>query len=40
MTLDERRGVQIDTQELSRQLGVPMVPTAIKTGRGKRNFKV
>lgn len=36
MDVAEGRGLEIDTKELSRQLGVPVVPTAIKTGRGKK----
>jgi ferrous iron transport protein B len=38
MDVAERRGLYIDTQELSRQLGVPVVPTAIKKGRGKKEL--
>jgi len=38
MDVAERRGVQIDTQELSRQLGVPVVPTIMKTGKGKKEL--
>ena len=38
MDVAERRGIDIDTQELSRQLGAPVVPTAIKKGRGKKEL--
>lgn len=38
MDVAEGRGLEIDTKELSRQLGVPVVPTAIKTGRGKKEL--
>ena len=32
----ERRGIEIDVNELSRQLGVPVVPTIASRGRGLR----
>jgi ferrous iron transport protein B len=32
----ERRGIEIDVDELSRQLGVPVVPTIASRGRGLR----
>ena len=38
MDVAERRGIDIDTQELSRQLGAPVVATAIKKGRGKKEL--
>lgn len=38
MDVAERRGIEIDTKELSRQLGAAVVPTAIKTGRGKKKL--
>ena len=38
MDVAEKRDIDIDTQELSRQLGVPVVPTAIKQGRGKKEL--
>jgi ferrous iron transport protein B len=38
MDVAEKRGIDIDTQELSRQLGAPVVPTAIKKGRGKKEL--
>ncbi|OEU49185.1 MAG: ferrous iron transport protein B, partial [Desulfobacterales bacterium S3730MH5] len=38
MDVAERRGIEIDTQELSRQLGASVVPTAIKEGMGKKDL--
>ncbi|MBN1843126.1 MAG: ferrous iron transport protein B [Deltaproteobacteria bacterium] len=38
MDVAERRDIEIDTKELSRQLGAAVVPTAIKTGRGKKKL--
>jgi ferrous iron transport protein B len=38
MDVAEKRGIDIDTQELSRQLGAPVVATAIKKGRGKKEL--
>ena len=34
----ERRGIEIDVDELSRQLGVPVVPTIASRGRGLRTL--
>ena len=34
----ERRGVEIDLEELSRQLGVPVIPTIGRRGRGLREL--
>lgn len=39
MDVAERRGWEIDTQELSRQLGVPVVPTIGNKGRGKEKLR-
>ena len=38
MDVAERRGINIDTQELSRHLGAPVVATAIKKGKGKKEL--
>ena len=35
MDMVEKRGMAIDLKELSRQLGIPVVPTTMKSGRGK-----
>jgi len=32
----ERRGIEIDVEELSRQLGIPVVPTIARRGQGLR----
>ena len=34
-----RRGLEIDTEELSRQLGIPVVPTIGNKGRGKNELR-
>ncbi len=36
MDMVEKRGMRIDTDMLSRNLGIPVVPTTIRTGRGKK----
>jgi ferrous iron transport protein B len=38
MDVAERRGIEIDTRELGRLLGAPVVPTTMKTGRGKEEL--
>lgn len=38
MDVAERRGIKIDSKALSKQLGVPVAKTAIKTGRGKNEL--
>jgi ferrous iron transport protein B len=38
MDVAERRDIEIDIEELSRRLGAHVVPTAIKTGRGKKEL--
>ncbi len=38
MDVAERRGIAIDTRELGRLLGAPVVPTTMKTGRGKEEL--
>ncbi len=38
MDVAERRNIHIDVEGLSKQLGVPVIPTAIKTGRGKKKL--
>ncbi|MBN1472768.1 MAG: 50S ribosome-binding GTPase [Syntrophaceae bacterium] len=38
MDVVHKRGMHIDTDALSRKLGIPVVPTAIKTGRGKKEL--
>ncbi len=38
MDVAERRDIQIDTQELTRLLGAPVIPTAMKAGRGKEEL--
>jgi len=38
MDVAERRNIHIDVKELSKQLGIPVIPTAIKTGRGKKKL--
>ena len=35
MDMVEKRGMVIDLKQLSRQLGIPVVPTTMKSGRGK-----
>ena len=39
MDVVENRGMSIDTTGLSKQLGIPVVPTAMKTGRGKKELR-
>ncbi|WP_461210695.1 ferrous iron transport protein B [Desulfocurvus sp. DL9XJH121] len=39
MDVAERRGAAIDTDELARSLGVPVVPTVAKHGRGGKELK-
>jgi len=38
MDVAERRNIEIDVKELSNKLGVSVVPTTIKTGRGKKEL--
>ena len=38
MDVAERRHIEIDVEELSHKLGVSVVPTTIKTGRGKKEL--
>ncbi|MCD6295462.1 MAG: ferrous iron transport protein B, partial [Deltaproteobacteria bacterium] len=38
MDVAERRGIRIDSEELERRLGVPVVETTIKAGRGKKEL--
>ncbi len=38
MDVAERRGIEIDTRELGRLLGVPVAPTTMKAGRGKEDL--
>jgi len=38
MDVARRRGIDIDTNELSRRLGALVVPTTIKTGKGKNDL--
>jgi ferrous iron transport protein B len=38
MDIAEKRGIAIDTQELSRQLGIAVVATNMKTGRGRNRL--
>ena len=38
MDILEKRGVSIDVERLSRQLGIPVVPTSMKTGQGKKEL--
>ena len=38
MDVAERRNIHIDVKELSKQLGISIIPTAIKTGRGKKKL--
>ncbi|PIE71315.1 MAG: ferrous iron transport protein B [Deltaproteobacteria bacterium] len=38
MDVAENRGIEIDADGLSEKLGVPVVPAAIKTGRGKKDI--
>jgi len=39
MDVAERRGIEINSQELGRLLGVEVVPTSMKTGQGKEDLK-
>jgi ferrous iron transport protein B len=39
MDVAQRRGLQIDTDELSRQLGVAIVPTIANKGKGKEELR-
>jgi ferrous iron transport protein B len=34
-----KRGMEIDVDALSRQLGIPVVPTSMKSGRGKQEMR-
>ncbi|MFW6333023.1 MAG: ferrous iron transport protein B [Thermodesulfobacteriota bacterium] len=36
MDVAEKRGMEIDVQTLSERLGIPVVPTSMKSGRGKQ----
>ncbi|MFW6052910.1 MAG: ferrous iron transport protein B [Desulfosalsimonas sp.] len=36
--LAEKRGITIDTDKLSEKLGIPVIPTNMKTGRGKQEL--
>jgi ferrous iron transport protein B len=38
MDVAEQKGIRIDTKALSRELGIPVVGTAIKQGRGKKEL--
>ena len=38
MDVAERRNIHIDVEGLSKQLGISVIPTAIKTGRGKKKL--
>ncbi|MCK5437848.1 MAG: ferrous iron transport protein B, partial [Desulfobulbaceae bacterium] len=38
MDVAERRSIEIDTRILAERLGVPVVPTAMTTGRGKKDL--
>ncbi|MBN2124777.1 MAG: 50S ribosome-binding GTPase, partial [Deltaproteobacteria bacterium] len=38
MDVAEKRGVLIDVDGLSRRLGIPVVPTTMKSGRGKKEL--
>lgn len=38
MDVAERRNIEIDVEELGNKLGVSVVPTTIKTGRGKKEL--
>jgi ferrous iron transport protein B len=38
MDVAERRNIEIDVEELSNKLGVSVIPTTIKTGKGKREL--
>ena len=38
MDVAEKRDIAIDTKTLSKSLGIPVVPTAMKSGRGKKEL--
>lgn len=38
MDLAEKRGIAIDVDRLSERLGVPVIPTAMKSGQGKKEL--
>ena len=38
MDVAKRRNIEINIAQLSRQLGVPVIPTVIKTGKGKKEL--
>ena len=38
MDVAENRGMRIDAKKLERRLGVPVIPTAIKRGKGKKEL--
>ncbi|BBO84047.1 ferrous iron transport protein B [Desulfosarcina ovata subsp. sediminis] len=39
MDVVENQGIDIDMEKLSQQLGIPVVPTAMKSGRGKKELR-
>lgn len=39
MDVLRNRGIEIDVEALSRQLGIPVVPTSMKSGRGKQEMR-
>jgi ferrous iron transport protein B len=39
MDVLRKRGMEIDVDALSRQLGIPVVPTSMKSGRGKQEMR-
>jgi len=39
MDVFRKRDMKIDVDALSRQLGIPVVPTCMKSGRGKQEMR-
>jgi ferrous iron transport protein B len=39
MDVAEKRGMHIDTEKLAERLGIPVVPTVMKSGRGKKELR-
>ncbi|WP_319406531.1 ferrous iron transport protein B [uncultured Desulfosarcina sp.] len=39
MDVVEKRGMHIDMEKLSRQLGIPVVPTTMKSGKGRKALR-
>lgn len=39
MDVVKNRGIQIDVEALEKQMGIPVVPTTMKSGRGKKDLR-